>query len=563
MKNDISIVLSGGAGQGIKTVEKLIVKVFKDSGYNVFSTSEFMSKIRGGNNTTEIRVSNKRVQAYVDKIDILIVFNNDAIKRIEKRLTKNTIIIGEGNFIEDKYKNGDYAIKEVGLSSLAKESGSLIYLNVIIFGLLAGLFSIDVSLLKEFIKKQFSTKGKDIIDNNIKAVIKGFEKGKELDIGIQIEKDKSVKEQFIISGTESIGIGALAGGCNFITSYPMSPSTGVILFMANHQNEYGVVVEQAEDEISAINMIQGAWYAGARAMTTTSGGGFALMEEGISLAGITETPVVIHLAQRPAPATGMPTRTEQGDLNLAVYAGHGEFPRIILAPGNYKDGIYLTQKAFNWADKFQVPVIILTDQFYIDSFQCVDKIDFSNFKIENHIETTEANYKRYKYTPDGVSPRGIPSLGEGFIRFDSHEHDEDGFLTEDFEIRKKNVDKRFKKLEVITKEAIDAEIIGPKDYKTLIVGWGSTYGVIKEAIDELYNKDIAFAYFKQVYPLPKNTSEILEKANKKIIVENNATSQFGTLIRASVGIEFDNHILKYNGTPFSLEELTEKLKEVI
>ena len=563
MKNDISIVLSGGAGQGIRTIEKLIVKVFKNSGYSVFSTNEFMSKIRGGNNTTEIRISNKCVQAYVDKINILLVLNNDAIKRIEKRLTKDTIIIGESSFIEDKYKNGDYTIKEVELNSLAKESGGLIYSNVIIFGLLAGVFSIDVSLLREFIKNQFSTKGKDIVDNNIKAVVKGFEKGKELDIGIQIEKDKKVKGQYVISGTESIGIGALAGGCNFITSYPMSPSTGVILFMANHQNKYGVVVEQAEDEISAINMIQGAWYAGARAMTTTSGGGFALMEEGISLSGITETPVVIHLAQRPGPATGMPTRTEQGDLNLAVYAGHGDFPRIILAPGNYKDGINLTQIAFNWADKFQVPVIILTDQFYLDSFQCVDEIDFSNFKNETHIETTEANYKRYKYTSNGISPRGIPSLGDGFIRVDSHEHNEDGFLTEDFDIRDKNVDKRFKKLETITKEAIDAEIIGPKDYKTLIVGWGSTYGVIKEAIDELENKDIAFAYFKQVYPLPKKTPEILKKANKKIIVENNATSQFGTLIRASTGIEFDNHILKYNGTPFSLEELIEKLKEVL
>jgi len=563
MKNDISIVLSGGAGQGIRTVEKLVVKTLKDSGYHIFSTSEFMSKIRGGNNTTEIRISNKCVQAYVDKIDILIVFNNDAIKRIEKRLTKDTIIIGEGNFIEDKYKNGDYAIKEVELSSLAKESGGLIYLNVIIFGLLAGIFIIDKSLLKEFTKKHFSAKGKDITENNIKAAIKGFEKGKELDLGVQIGKDKSIKEQFVISGTESIGIGALAGGCNFITSYPMSPSTGVILFMANHQNEYGVVVEQAEDEISAINMIQGAWYAGARAMTTTSGGGFALMGEGISLAGITETPVVIHLAQRPAPATGMPTRTEQGDLNLAVYAGHGDFPRIILAPGNYKDGINLTQKAFNFADKFQVPVIILTDQFYIDSFQCIDKIDFSNFKNENHIETTDVNYKRYKYTPDGVSPRGIPSLGEGFIRVDSHEHNEGGFLTEDFEIRKKNVDKRFNKLEIITNDAIDAEIIGPKDYKTLIVGWGSTYGVIKEAVDELDNKDIAFAYFKQVYPLPKNTSEILEKANKKIIVENNATSQFGTLIKTTTGLRFDDHILKYDGTTFSLEEIIEKLKEVI
>ncbi|NQU82299.1 MAG: 2-oxoacid:acceptor oxidoreductase subunit alpha, partial [Bacteroidetes bacterium] len=325
---------------------------------------------------------------------------------------------------------------------------------------------------------------------------------------------------------------------------------------------YGVVVEQAEDEISAINMIQGAWYAGARAMVTTSGGGFALMEEGISNAGMAEVPIVIHLAQRPGPSTGLPTKTEQGDLNLALYAGHGEFPRIIFAPGNFTDGIYLTQKAFNMADKFQVPVIILTDQFYIDSFQSIKSIDFTDFKVENYVTGTDKDYKRYKNTEDGISPRGIPMQGDGFVRFDSHEHDEGGFITEDPDIRTKMVDKRLKKLESYSKESIDAEIIGSKNYKTLIVGWGSTYGVIKEAIEKLDNDDLAFAYFKQVYPLPNNTEELLSKAKKLIIIENNATSQFGQLIKRYTGMEFFMHILKYNGMPFSLEEIIEKLKGI-
>ena len=561
MKNDISIVLSGEAGQGIRTVELLMIRALKNSGYNVFSTTELMSRVRGGNNTTEIRVSDKRIQAYVDKIDILIVLSKNAISRIESRLSENTIIIGENTFIEDKYKNGQYKIKNVPLSSLAKEVGGLIYSNVIIFGLLSGIFDINLNLIKEYISEQFYAKGGEIIENNINAVIKGYDYGKNLKLVIQVEKNEEIKKQIILSGTESIAIGALAGGCNFITAYPMSPSTGVIQFLAKLSEEFGVVVEQAEDEISAINMIQGAWYAGARAMTTTSGGGFALMEEGISNAAITEVPIVIHLAQRPGPSTGLPTRTEQGDLNLALYAGHGEFPRIIFAPGNFTDGIYLTQKAFNLADKFQVPVIILTDQFYIDSFQSIKSIDFTDFKVENFVTRTDKDYKRYKNTEDGISPRGIPMQGDGFVRFDSHEHDEGGFITEDPDIRTKMVDKRLKKLESYSKESIDAEIIGSKNYKTLIVGWGSTYGVIKEAIEKLNNDDLAFAYFKQVYPLPNNTKEILSKAKNRVIIENNATSQFGQLIKSQTGLEFDKHILKYNGMPFSVEEIIENLKE--
>ncbi len=561
MKNDISIVLSGEAGQGIRTVELLIIRALKNSGYNIFSTTELMSRVRGGNNTTEIRVSNKSIQSFVDKIDILIVLSRNAIYRIENRLSENTIIIGENTFIEDKYKDGQYKIKDIPLSSLAKEVGGLIYSNVIIFGLLSGIFNINLNLIKEYISEQFSAKGVNITENNINAVIKGYDYGKNLKLAIQVEKNEEIKKQIILSGTESVAIGALAGGCNFISAYPMSPSTGVIQFLAKHSEEFGVVVEQAEDEISAINMIQGAWYAGARAMTTTSGGGFALMQEGISNAAMVESPIVIHLAQRPAPSTGLPTKTEQADLNLALYTGHGEFPRIIFAPGNVEDGIFLTQKAFNLADKYQIPVIVLTDQFFIDSYQSIKPIDFSMFKPKNYFIKTDKDYIRYKITEDGISPRGVPMYGKGYVRFDSHEHDEGGFITEDPEIREKMVDKRLRKMESISKESIDAEIIGSKNYKTLIVGWGSTYGVIKEAVEVLKDDDIAFVYFKQVYPLPNNTQKILEKAKNRIIVENNATSQFGQLIKSQTGLEFNKHILKYNGMPFSLEEIIEKLKE--
>ena len=561
MKNDISIVLSGEAGQGIRTVELLIIRALKNSGYNIFSTTEFMSRVRGGNNTTEIRVSNKSIQSFVDKIDILIVLSRNAIYRIENRLSENTIIIGENTFIEDKYKDGQYKIKDVPLSSLAKEVGGLIYSNIIIFGLLSGIFDINLNLLKEYISEQFSTKGADITENNINAVIKGYENGKNLKLAIQVEKNEEIKKQIILSGTESIATGALAGDCNFISAYPMSPSTGVIQFLAKHSEEFGVVVEQAEDEISAINMIQGAWYAGAHAMTTTSGGGFALMQEGISNAAMVESPIVIHLAQRPAPSTGLPTKTEQADLNLALYTGHGEFPRIIFAPGNVEDGIFLTQKAFNLADKYQIPVIVLTDQLFIDSYQSIKPIDFSMFKPKNYFIKTDKDYIRYKITEDGISPRGVPIYGEGYVRFDSHEHDEDGFITEDPEIREKMVDKRLRKMESISKESIDAEIIGSKNYKTLIIGWGSTYGVIKEVIEKINDNDLAFAYFKQVYPLPNNTQKILEKAKNRVIIENNATSQFGQLIKSQTGLEFNKHILKYNGMPFSLEEIIEKLKE--
>jgi 2-oxoglutarate ferredoxin oxidoreductase subunit alpha len=298
-------------------------------------------------------------------------------------------------------------------------------------------------------------------------------------------------------------------------------------------------------------------------MVTTSGGGFALMTEGLSLAGMIESPIVIHLAQRPGPATGLPTRTEQADLELALYAGHGEFPRILLAPGKIQDAFYLTQKAFNLADKYQIPVFILTDQYFVDSYYNTDMPDLSDISNEKHIIKTNVDYKRYKSTENDISPRGIPGYGKGLVAVDSDEHDEDGHITEDLGLRIEMVDKRLKKFELLKDEAIPPELVGHEDYKNLIVCWGSTYNIVREAVKNLGRDDTAFLHFRQVYPLPGQTSEYLKKAQRTIIVENNATSQFAKLIKLHTGFEIKDKILKYNGLSFYVEELAKKLNDLL
>ncbi|MHA1410406.1 MAG: 2-oxoacid:acceptor oxidoreductase subunit alpha, partial [Candidatus Odinarchaeia archaeon] len=343
----------------------------------------------------------------------------------------------------------------------------------------------------------------------------------------------------------------------------MSPSTGVLTFLSQHSKDFNIIAEQAEDEISAINMGLGAWYAGGRAMVTTSGGGFALMCEGISLAGMIESPMVIHLAQRPGPATGLPTRTEQGDLNLVLYAGHGEFPRIIFAPGDIEEAFYLTHKAFNLADKFQVPVFILTDQFLIDSYYNLPLLDISKLRNESNIIETKKGYKRYKFTSNGLSARGIPGFGEGRVLVDSDEHDEEGHITESMETRKNMVDKRLKKMELIKQEIEQPKLIGNRDYETLIVSWGSTLHIVEEAIKHINTDKMSLLHFSQVYPLPPETEKYLKEANESVIVEGNATSQFSKLIKLETGIDITKKILKYNGLPFFVEELVHQLNKLI
>ncbi len=563
----VSIVLCGQAGQGIQTVEHLLTRIFKLAGYNVFATKEYMSRIRGGVNSTQIRIGSKPVRASVNKIDILIPLNKGALQRLEQGISDRTFILADKEIIGADLDKTGRKFFDLPFTGTASEIGNKIYSNVVATGTIAAIFGVELRDASKYIEHFFSAKSGDVVRKNLAALKKGYELGTDLvkssKIDFDITSDAGVREQVLISGSESVALGAIAGGCNFIASYPMSPSTGVLAFLARHAKEFGIVAEQAEDEIAAINMGLGAWYAGARAMVTTSGGGFALMTEGVSLAGMLESPMVIHLAQRPGPATGLPTRTEQADLELALYGGHGEFPRIIFAPGTIDEAFYLTQRGLNLADKYQVPVFVLTDQYLMDSYYNTAAPDLSQVKNKRHIIRTKKEYLRYAFTDNGVSPRGVPGFGAGLVVVDSDEHDTTGHITEDLDVRIKMVDKRLNKGKALRKDILPPEFTGPRNYKNLVVCWGSTYNIAAEAVRNLGKDDVGLLHFKQVYPLPGETIDYLSKAKKTVIVENNATSQFAKLIKLQTGIDIKNKILKYNGLSFYVEELTKKLEDVL
>jgi 2-oxoglutarate ferredoxin oxidoreductase subunit alpha len=563
-KEDLSIVLSGEAGQGLQTLELLMLRVFKLSGYHVYSYSEFMSRIRGGNNSTQIRISGKRVESCLRRIDIFVPIRSGAMERFRERISRETVILGDPSFIDPRYPEGGYPIVEVPVAEMARKSGGEIYSNAILLGVFSGLLGVDTGLIDDVLRHSFAKAGEEAVNKNIDAARRGYEKGTHLlksgQVFPALGRSEEVKGELLLSGVDTVGMGGLAGGCNFVSSYPMSPSTNVLVFFARNAKTFDLVVEQAEDEISAVNMALGSWYAGGKAMVTTSGGGYALMVEALSLSGAIESPLVIHLGQRPGPSTGLPTRTEQADLEHALYSGHGEFPRLILAPGTLEQGFRLTRHAFHMADKYQIPVFILTDQHFLESNYTVSDLDLPLAPGENFFIRTEASYKRYRLTDSGVSPRGIPGFGDGFVCVDSDEHDEAGVITEDSAVRTAMVQKRLRKLGSMQRESIPPMLLGDEDCQYLVVGWGSTHNVVKEALDVLRHKGLAFLHFSQVYPLHPETGRLIAKAEKKIIIENNATSQFGRLIKLHTGIEFDAKILKYDGMPFMLEEVAEKLE---
>lgn len=534
---DINIVIAGEAGQGIEAATDVIVKILHVNNYNVFSTPEYMSRIRGGCNSSLIRVGCGKSNCFSKRIDVLFALDNKAFEHLKHRISDNTVSI-----------------------ELNKK-------NFYVVGYIAALFKLDYDNCLEILKSHF---GKFIQDKNIADMQEGYSDGvKNVDIQIRIPADRDEKDNMLISVNDSLGMGYIAGGCNFLPFYPMSPSTFLQLFLTENADEFGIVSRQVEDEICVINLAIGAWYAGARAIACSSGGGFALMCEGVSLAGVTESPIVINIAQRPGPATGLPTRSEQGDLNLAMYSGHGEFPRIIYAPSTVEDAFKIGQIAFEAADKFQVPVFVLTDQALLESTYSVKQ--FENTKKSEdgtkHIVQSASDYKRYRFSDNPevtLSPRSIPNYGEGIVCVDSDEHDENGWLTEDFSMRKKMVEKRLGKLKLIKTEVLPPYFVGGEDYKSLIISWGSNFNVIKEAMKDKATlaQNFALLHFVQVYPINIDIFAYAKKAERLIIIEQNATGEFEKLIRSECGITFNEKLFKFDGEPFSQEEIADFLEKI-
>lgn len=560
--NDMAIVLSGQAGQGVNTIENLLAHVLKREGYYIFTSKEYMSRVRGGCNSTLVRISDRPVEAYVERIDLLIPLIEESIPHLGARIGSSTLIAGSPAILEQAVESGAVAAGncvEIAYDDIAKEAGSKLYANTAAAGLVFGILAVEPEIISEYFTEKFASKGDKVQQGNINAAMKGYEFGRALvadgRIATRLTKDASRARDLLLTGAQAVGLGALAGGCNLIGAYPMSPATGVIQYLAQQAGRFDVVVEQVEDEIAAINMCIGAWFAGARAMTTTSGGGFALMCEGMSLAAMFESPLVVHLAQRPGPATGLPTRTEQGDLEMAVYAGHGEYARVILAPGTLDQAYAATAKSFDIADKLQVPVIILTDQYLMDSYASVEDLPVPDAAPVGNIVETETDYARFRLTDDGLSPRGIPGHGQGLVSLDSDTHDENGHITEDLELREKMVEKRLKRFALIDGEPLSPELIGAADAPNLLICWGSTRGIVCEAVARLERRDIAILHFQQVFPIPPGTTELLAGAECRVVLEGNATGQFAKLLKLHADAKIDGNILKYNGMPFSVEEV--------
>ncbi len=554
MATVVSILIGGKAGQGIASVEMLLTRGFKRSGYYTFATKEYMSRIRGGSNTTLVMVSDAPVNAPVWRVDIAIPLDNTAFEHMKERIGPETLLIGgrEG-------KEYGCRVLECDLEGMAHELGNPLVSNTIASGAVFALLGLKSDALRRIVGEKFPSQW---VETNLSAITAGEKmvaEGGGCRYCTLFEGVAEVSEGYFLSGSEAIGFGALAGGCRFVSSYPMSPSTGVLTFLAQKGKTFGVCVEQAEDEIGAFQMALGAWYGGGRGMSTTSGGGFALMGEGMSLAGMTETPMVVYLAQRPGPATGLPTRTEQGDLELALYAGHGEFPRILLAPGDIDEAFSLTAAAFDLAERYQVPAVVLADQYLADSYYTAERFGEGSVEPSAQIVMTDKSYRRYAITEGGISPRGVPGFGEGIVMADSDEHTEEGLITERMEVRIAQHEKRLGKLERIREASIPPWGEGGE---ITVVGWGSTKHIIRTALERLGDARVGQLHFSWLYPLGEEQLAPLRGRRAIIVVENNATGQFARVLRMQ-GIAVDRQILRYDGLSFFADELGRELAALI
>jgi len=552
--SSLSILIGGAAGTGIETLEKILSDSFKRSGFYIFSTKEYMSRVRGGSNTILIRISDVPIEAPCWEVDLYVAIDAKALQHAKERFTNNTLIIVDDMFAE---QNKDAVA--IAMTESAKKLGNAKYKNTYVAGVIFGLLGTEVEPLQESVEKHF----KD--DNiNMRALKIGFEAGVKLDsskLPLLPQKNKQELEKLhLMDGTTASGFGFLNGGCNFVASYPMSPSTGVLNFMASMSKNLEIAVEQSEDEIASLHMVLGAWYAGARALTTTSGGGFALMGEALSLSGMSETPAVIYLAQRPGPATGMPTRTEQGDLNMALHSGHGAFARLLLAPGSLKECIDYGYLAFELADRYQIPVIFLIDQYLTDSVTMIEDVDFSEYEQRRYIIETDEDYKRYIDTQNGVSPRGIPGFGDGLVCAEGHEHDERSQITEAYNKRVQMASKRSRKEEALVAQAIAPECYG--DGSIAIIGWGSTRGAIAEALKVLDNSRLTQVHFVWVYPLNPEHLEFLKDFEYIIVVENNTDGAFCDRLKIH-GVKVDSQILQFNGFAFFADQLKNMILDTL
>ncbi|MEE4264940.1 MAG: 2-oxoacid:acceptor oxidoreductase subunit alpha [Desulfobacteraceae bacterium] len=571
---DISIRIGGAAGQGIQTISSIIARTFVRHDFYVFVNQDFESRIRGGHNFDQVRISNTPVRAVADQVQILIALDEETTGQDISCLAENGVLLFDGETIG--FKSDDPNHLSVPFARIAAEAlKSKIMINAVATGAAIALLDFKLQPVLDCIQEQFEQKGSETIEKNQKSAAAGYDFVRQnLKTGppFKVPSAKAVRRRMLLTGSQAMAFGAMASGLKFYSGYPMSPATTIMEFISSQADKYKIVLEQAEDEIAAINMVIGASFAGARAMTATSGGGFCLMVEALSLAGMTETPVVIVVAQRPGPSTGLPTRTEQADLNLVIHAGHGDFPRAILAPGSPEQALSLMSKAFNLADKYQTPVIVLGDQYFGDAYFTVDELDLGGITIDRgHVLTNQdlpspLEYRRYAPSESGISPRILPGQTKAVLYADSDEHTADGHITESAAVRNQMMRKRMQKLKGLSQEIGPPEFYPSGQADLVLLGWGSTHGAIKEAVDNLNQNGIAaqMLHYSELFPLnPLHVEAAKLRKSKIIAIENNFTGQFAEYFSRATGLSIEQKILKYDGRPFTSREIVDRIKDMI
>ena len=549
------VFITGAAGEGIQTIGDVVSHCFLQHGYPVFATSEFESRIRGGNSSYRIRVSDEPRNAPFESADLLLAINATALDHYRPALCPGGLLIAPD-------PSSDGSSLHIPFTELAVSSGGTqIHGNAVAAGALCAAIGLPFSVLEEVLSRTFDRKGEETVRSNVIAAEAGFAHTVSKLSKNRADEIPSRENRYAFaSAHETIPIAAAAAGCRFMAAYPMSPSTGIITTFARRP-ELGVFVEQAEDEIAAINMSLGASAAGARAMTATSGGGFALMVEAVSLAGMIETPIVILLAQRPGPATGLPTRTAQEDLLFALRAGHGEFPKVLLAPSDPQSAIDVTARAFDLADRYQIPVILLTDQFLADSRFSLERLTLPAVSPTPSFANPNAAdvYKRYRLTANGVSPRLYLGQDEKLMALDSDEHTETGHITEDLAgVRPAMVEKRLEKGRRLKLEMAQPDSDGVEGADLVLIGWGSTKDAINEAVDRLRaaGRKAGSLHFTELWPLPDLD---LPEDSRYWTVEGNATGQFAHLLESEAGLQIEGKIGRYDGLPLDAETILKEL----
>ena len=574
--NDMSILIGGDAGQGVESSGAGLCQAFARGGLHVFAMQDYRSRIRGGHNFYQIRLSERPTYSHSSPVHLVLALTAETVP-----LHMDNIAEGGAVIYPERVKVDEEALKGRGvrcfpmpLIAIAEEHGNRIMTNTAALAAAAGVCGWPLNYLESVTRDNFRVKGPEVVESNLAVARAAYEQAQERYAGALLYKLKPLEapSRMLINGNQAVSLGALAAGCRFMSAYPMTPATSIIEWLSALPRDLGVVTKHAEDEIAAVCMAIGASYAGARAMTATSGGGFSLMVEALGLAGMTEVPLVVVEAQRGGPSTGLPTRTEQGDLLFVINVSQGEFPRVVLAPGTVEECFEAGWRAFNLAERYQCPVIILSDQFLASSLRSLDMgaIDFSTVSIDRgqflsaeDLERLEDGYRRFAFTDSGISPRAAPGHPKAVYATSSDEHDEYGHITEEITNRRRMMDKRMRKLAAAAAEMRPPKRYGPEQADLTLVCWGSSYGPCREAVDML-NSDGGSAnlvHFVDLWPFPEDeAARMLKACRHTVAVEQNYTSQLARLIRMCTGLSVDQTINKYDGRPFSPEDIVAELR---